>query len=356
MKAVTVALRIDRRCAVPDPLPTADDRVALDLLIRGFQVSSMLRVVADLDVADRVPPEERMTVEALAAACGVQPLPLLRMLRALAALAVFDVTADGKVGHTSRSRLLRADAPRSFHHAARFWAGPGSWGAWGRLDAAMTGGVPHVEAWGMGRYDYLRAHPEEARSFDAMMANFTDNRHEAISAAYDFAGLGLIADIGGGNGEALRAILRRFPDARGLVFDLADVVEAIPPAGLLDGRIRPEPGSFFETIPAGADAYLLICVLHNWSDEDCLKILRACRAAMKPSARLLIADQVLQPEPSPSRPTEYLVDMQMMAMFGAARERNRDDFAVMLSATGLTLRQVIPTEAAVSIVEAVPAP
>jgi hypothetical protein len=218
----------------------------------------------------------------------------------------------------------------------------------------MTGGVPHVDAWGMERFDYLRAHPDEARVFDAMMANFNDNRHEAIPAAYDFSGVGLIADIGGGNGETLRHILRRFPDARGLVLDRADVVQAIPPEDRLDGRLRVQGGSFFEDIPAGADAYLLIRVMHNWSDADCLRILRACRAAMAPAARLLIADQVLQSEPSPSRPTEYLVDMQMMAMFGSARERSREEFASMLSEGGFELRQVVPTRSPVSIVEAVP--
>ena len=268
---------------------------------------------------------ERVSIDVLAASCGVQPQPLLRMLRALAGLGVFTVTAGREVAHTPRSRLLRTDAPRSLHSSARFWAAPGSWAAWGRLEAAMTGGVPHVDAWGMGRFDYLRAHPDEARGFDAMMANFPDNRHEVIPAAYDFSGLGLIADIGGGNGEALRNILNRFPDASGLVFDRADVVQAIPPESLLGGRIRTQGGSFFEDVPAGADAYLLIRVLHNWSDDDCMRIMRACRAAMAPRARLLIADQVLQPEPSPSRPTEYLVDMQMMAMFGAARERNREE-------------------------------
>ncbi len=120
---------------------------------------------------------------------------------------------------TPRARPLRADVPRSLHHAARFWAAPGSWAAWGHLDAAMTGGVPHVDAWGMEWFDYLHAHPNEARGFDAMMANFTDNRHEAIAAAYDFSGIDLIADVGGGNGETLRNILTRFPGTRGLVFD-----------------------------------------------------------------------------------------------------------------------------------------
>src|SRR3954447_25975619 len=125
---------------MPDSVSTSDDYVALDLLIRGFQASSMLRLAADLGVADRIAPDERVPIEVLAGLCRVQPQPLLRMLRALAGLAVFTVTAGREIGHTARSRLLRTDAPRSLHHSARFWAAPGSWAAWGRLDAAMTGG------------------------------------------------------------------------------------------------------------------------------------------------------------------------------------------------------------------------
>jgi hypothetical protein len=155
-----------------------DDRVALDLLVRGFQISQMLRLVADLGVADRIPPNVRITIDALATECGVQSQPLLRVLRALAAFGVFTVAADGDIGHSPRSRLLRTDTPNSMHHSARFWTAAGSWGAWGKLDVAMTGGVPHVAAWNMTRFEYLRVHPDEARGFDAMMANFPDNRHQ----------------------------------------------------------------------------------------------------------------------------------------------------------------------------------
>jgi len=251
-----------------------DDRKSLDLLLRGFQVSRMLRLVADLGVADRITPEGQVDVAALAVACGVQAQPLTRVLRALATFGVFSVASSGGVAHTPRSRLLRTDAPNSMHHAARFWAAPGSWAAWGMLDAAMTGGIPHQAAWNTSRFAYLREHPDEARAFDAAMASFPDNRHAALAAAYDFSGAALIVDIGGGNGAALRHILARFAEPRGLVFDREDVVRAIKPADLLDGRIAVTGGSFFEGVPPGADIYILMRVLHDWSDDDCVKILR----------------------------------------------------------------------------------
>lgn len=116
---------------LPEAISVNDDRTTLDLLIRGFQISRMLRLVADIGVADRIAPDGQVTIDTLAQSCGVQGLPLIRVLRALASVGVFSVAADGGIGHTPRSRLLRTDIPNSMHHSARFWAAPGSWAAWG---------------------------------------------------------------------------------------------------------------------------------------------------------------------------------------------------------------------------------
>lgn len=337
-----------------EPQGAGYERIALDLLLKGFQVSRMLRVVADLGVADRIAPDNRVALDELAAACGVQARPLRRVIQALASFDVFSVTANGAVAHTPRSRLLRTDARNSLHHAARFWTARGSWRAWEELDAAMIGDVPHEVAWGQGRFAYLREHPEEARLFDAMMANFPDNRHAALAAAYDFSGARLICDVGGGNGAALRHILGHFPQPRGLVFDLEDVVQAIRPEDLMRGRIAVEGGSAFDGIPPGADVYMLVRVLHDWNDEDCLRILRVCRAAMGSEARLLLGEQLLEPDPTSGQPAGYLIDTQMMAMFGSARERTVDEFRGLLEEAGFALARVVPTASPVSIVVAAP--
>lgn len=333
---------------------TDGDREALDLLIRGFQVSRMLRLVADLGLADRLPRDGGRPVAALAEDCGVLAAPLLRVLRALAAFGVFRLGADGSVAHTPRSVLLRTDEPLSLHHGARFWTAPGSWEAWGRLDAALAGGNPHQAAWDMGRFAYLRAHPDEARGFDAFMANFPDRRHQALAESYDFSAAGRIVDVGGGNGEALRRILARFPAPRGLVFDREDVVAAIPPDARADGRIEVEGGSFFDRVPEDGDIYLLVRVLHDWPDDDAVRILRNCRAAMAPDARLLVVEQLLEPDPAAGRPTDYLVDMQMMAMFGSARERTGPEFGELFTAAGFALERTIATGSAVWVLVAVP--
>ncbi|MET1026535.1 MAG: methyltransferase [Dongiaceae bacterium] len=314
----------------------------------------MIRLVADLAIADRVAPDGVSRIADLAAACAVSVEPLKRVLRALAAFGIFRLEPGDAIAHTPRSRLLRTDTPRSLHYGARFWTAQASWRAWEALDAALLDKVPHEVAWGAGRFAYLRDHPDEARLFDSYMAHGPEDRHDAIAKAYDFSQASLIADIGGGNGEALRRILARHPKARGLVFDRPDVVAAIPADKRAEGRLATQGGSFFEGVPAGADLYLLVHVLHDWSDEQALEILRSCRAAMKPQARLLIIELMLGSDPSQSRHADYLMDMQMMAMFGSACERTAAEFEELLAAANLQIASIIPTDASVSILEAVP--
>ena len=331
------------------------DRLKLDLLIRGFQVSRMIRALADLSVADKIEPSGSLAIEALAAQCKVMVSPLLRMLRAVACFGIFSVGQDNMVGHTPLSILLRSDTPASMHHSARFWTTPGSWRAWEYLDVAWQGETPHVAAWGTTRFEYLKSHPEESHIFDAMMANFPDNRHEAIAQAYDFSSAQKIIDLGGGTGATLRQILARHKGPSGMTFDRADVVSGFDESNSVDGRLSAQAGDFRVAIPSGGDIYLMVRVLHDWSDETAIQILKRCRQAMKPSARLLICEHLLQPDPKQNSPTEYLIDTQMMAMFGDARERSEAEFNLILKDAGMKLGQVIPTSSVISIFEAGPA-
>ena len=129
------------------------------------------------------------------------------------------------------------------------------------------------------------------------------------------------------------------------------MVNALGSIDLMDGRIKPLGGSFFESVPPGADLYILSRVLHDWSDEDCVRILRICRTQMQSGSRLLIVEHIIEPDPIKGRPTDYLVDIQMMAMFGSARARTEDEFRKLLAESGLTLRRHIATESPVSILE-----
>jgi hypothetical protein len=161
-------------------------------------------------------------------------------------------------------------------------------------------------------------------------------------------------DVGGGNGESLRRIIARHGGVRGIVFDRADVVAAIPSEMLANGRITAQAGSFFDGLPPGADRYMLIRVLHDWPDEDARRILRSCRAAMSDGSRLLIVEALMEPDPSLGSRTEYLIDVQMMAMFGRARERTQGEYGGLLAETGFDLVKVMPTSSSVSILETAP--
>jgi O-methyltransferase domain len=124
----------------------------------------------------------------------------------------------------------------------------------------------------------------------------------------------------------------------------------------MNGRIVAEGGSFLEGVPTGCDVYLLVRVLHDWKDEDCLRILRACRAAMKTNAVLLVCEEILEPDPARGSPATYLVDMQMMAMFGSARERTEVEFRYPLRSSGFAIQGIASSNSTVSVVEAVAAP
>ncbi len=328
------------------------ERARLDLLLRGFQVSRLLRLVADLSIADGVQDGGDRTVADLAADCEVDTTQLTRVIRALASVGVFCLTEQGVVSHTPMSRLLRTDVEASLHHGARFWTEPGSWRAWEELDVALRNGVPHEQAWGVDRFDYLRRHQDTARIFDQFMSHCPDGRHQAVADSYDFSGIDTIVDVGGGNGEALRRILGRFDAPRGVLYDRHDVVSAVDDGDLVEGRIRVEGGDFFQRVPSGADLYLLVCVLHDWSDKDCERILKSCRVAMKPGGRLLVCERVMEPDPSRGDPFDYLLDVQMMAMYGTARERTESEFRDLLERWGFALTHLHETSSPVSILEA----
>ena len=290
----------------------ATERTTLDLLIRGFQGSQMISgyrrprksQIGSLrtDKQQRLISQRngRRTPSTRSFVCSA----LWRLFTSLLSQPMKNVR------HTERSRLLRKDTPGSMHYGARFWAGPGSWRAWGVLDRALKGEVPHEVAWGTDRFAYLRGHPEEARVSDDMMANFPDNRHAAVAETYDFSDVRLIVDVGGGNGAALSGTFWRvFPQPQGVLFDRQDLVNELSSTDFMDGRIEPMGGSFFERVPPAADLYILSRVLHDWSDEDCIKILRVCRSHMQPGSRLLIVEHIIEPDPTQGRPTDYLVDI-----------------------------------------------
>ncbi|MEZ2131616.1 MULTISPECIES: methyltransferase [unclassified Sinorhizobium] len=319
--------------------------------VRSFQISRMISVAASLGIADRLA-EAPQPADRLAQECGADPGMFLRLCRALAAFGIFTVDNEDNVAHSDHSRWLRTDAVPTLHYAARYWGMPSTWTTWGELEQAIrTGKAPFEEIFGRPYFDYLKMNPADAEIFESFMRHSPDDRHAAVVEAYDFSGKEVV-DVGGGNGALLAAILEANADAKGLLFDQQAVVASAGEVlGKHSDRCKIQSGDFFDSLPAGGDIYTLSQILHDWSDEACLKILSNCKAAMSEAARLLVIERVLEVEPSRSLALNFLSDMHMMMMFPGAKERAPAEFSQLFRQAGFADPRIIPTRSVFCVLE-----
>lgn len=321
----------------------------------GYLVSRSLHVATELGIADLMK-DGPQTVEALAARTGAQAESLRRLLRTLAAQGVFAEDEHERFINTPASALLQQHVMRDGVLLCGEVTGDGSW--WNAVGAlrhsVMTGEPAFQRQHGMGFFDYLSRHPECNVWFDRGMANFAAAENPAIAGAYDYDRFDQIVDVGGGQGGLLAEILRLHPTVRGMLFDLPQVIShpAYLSRASFPDRWTTVSGDFFQAVPTGADAYILKRILHDWSDDDCVRILRSCRAAMNNEARLLVVDAVV-PTGNAPHPAKVM-DILMMA-FAAGRERTEQEFRNLFGQAGLQLRQITMTPSTLSIIEAIPA-
>ncbi len=313
----------------------------------AFWLSRCLHVVADLGVAD-VLGDTPETLESLAAAVDADTRALGRVLRLLAAHGIFDDRGGGRFAHTPTSRLLRDDHPKSARPFVRMLGLAVIWRSFGNLEHSVRTGEPGLEEIEPGGiFEYWNEHPAEARIFQAAMTAKAGGDVAGVTAAYDFSRFDTIADIGGGRGHLLRAVLDTAPNANGVLFDLPTVVADVavdPPE-----RFRLEAGDFFlDALPA-CDAYMLMDVLHDWSDDEVEVILANLRRAAPAGAVVLVIEHIIGEDPGPD--WGKMLDINMLANTGG-RERTRGEYEELFRAAGFHLQRVIPTGAA-AIVEAV---
>jgi hypothetical protein len=322
-------------------------------LLTGFSISIAISAVAELGVADHLSSGPKTAAE-LARLCGVHEDFLRRALRYLASEGVFEARAGDIFALTDRSQWLRSDIAGSLRPRAVFTGSAPSWAAWGSLLVSLRGGTSAFQAaFGQDIFDYLKGQPDTAAIFNAFMATQTAASVDAVLAAYDFDGTRELADIGGGRGALVAGVLRANPAMRGILFDMPNVIAAAQPlldhAGVAD-RCRQIGGDFFSSVPAGADAYVLKFILHDWTDEQCVRILRNCRQAMPGGGRILIVEHVVPEESGPH--VAKFMDINMMVMT-SGRERTRREFEQLLAVSRLALKQVAPTAAGFCILECV---
>lgn len=176
---------------------------------------------------------------------------------------------------------------------------------------------------GMSAWEYRTQHPELAVHFHLLMASRTSASAAALAKAYDFAPFHTAVDVGGGNGTLLTAILWKHAHLCGILFEETLAIDAARPLFLEAGvahRFDAIPGDFFVSVPDGGDVYLLKSILHDWSDEPSVAILRNCWRVMPPHGRLLLVEHVLTDEISDA-PAVVHLDLQMLVMLGGRQRR-----------------------------------
>jgi hypothetical protein len=323
-------------------------------VIAGRWVTQMISVVATLGIANLLKDGPR-TVEELASAAPAQAGPLYRVLRALASVGVFEEVKNRRFKLTPLASTLRSDVSGSMRSLAMMTGSQYHVDSWQQLlHGVRTGETPFRRAHGVPMFEYFERHPEDLKIFGEAMTNVSMTENPAIAAAYKFSAMRSLVDVGGGNGSLLRAILGANPKLRGVHFDQPLVsararADVSLTAQSVADRCGFEAGSFFEAVPKGGDAYMIKRVLHDWSDEEAVKILSNCRGAMNAKARVLVIESVIQPGNTPDR--GKLLDVQMFVIGG--RERTKTEFAALFKEAGLRLTRVIRTNCPLSIAEGV---
>ena len=249
---------------------------------------------------------------------------------------------------TPLGEALKTGAPGAARSALIAFGGPAFWRGWEEIIYSLeTGKLGFEKVWGMPLFDYLGQHPDAASHFSGAMVGFHGSEPPTVAEAYDFSGIETVVDVGGATGNMLSAVLSRHPRLRGVLFDLPHVVGDAPAllkARGVDARVTIEPGSFFQRVPPGGDAYLLSHVIHDWSEEQCLTILGHCRAAMRPDGRLLIVETVL---PEGNAPHQGKLQDLVMLVFPGGQERTEAEYAALLGKAGFRLRVCRPRRSSV---------
>lgn len=315
----------------------------------GFAVSQALRVVADLEIADRMAAGER-SVDDLAAESGSHADALYRIMRLLAAEGVFREISARRFVLTEVGAALRSDKPGGPRDFIRM-LNREPYLAFAQLGHSVRTGLPAFDkVFGKPRFEWLAEHADEAALFQRAMVALGQGSNEAVAEAYDFAQISRVVDVGGGHGQLLSAILARNPHLSGVLFDLPSGVAAAQ-AGVGGALPRTEfiTGSFFESVPLGADVYVLKKVIHDWNDQQSIAILRRCRDAMTPKGRVLLAETLVPPGDEPH--SIKLIDANMLVVTGGV-ERSEAEYATLFVAAGLRLERVISTAQPICILEA----
>jgi ribosomal protein S25 len=322
-------------------------------LLTGHWLAQMLFAVTKLGVPD-VLGAKALAPDAIAAKVGANAAVLRRVLRALASSGVFAEDARGRFKLTALGNTLRS-GKGSVRDFALMIVAPYNWQAWEALPEAISRGESAFDLkFGSPLFDYLKAHPDDDRQFSASMAAISGTENEAVARAYPWKRHRQLVDVGGAHGHLLATILRHNKKLRGVLYDQPQVVAGAAASGFVHApgvreRCEVVGGSFFDGVPAGADAYLMKYILHDWEDAKCARILGHCRHALAPGGRVLVVDRVIAPGNAPD--WSKWLDIQMLVGPGG-QERTLAEFRALFASAGMKLVAVHPTQGPLSVLEA----
>ncbi len=334
----------------PDELPDSP-RSRLELML-SYSLTQMIYVVVRLGIPDLLQAGPR-TAEELAQIVQAHPAALFRLMRALACLDVFSQDDQDRFALTGISRLLCSNTIDTLQPFARTYGEPWWWETWdGLLYSVQSGETAFEHVHGMSLFDYLAQNPGAASIFNNNMTSMTAREAKAVLQVYDFSHFRQLVDVGGGQGALAIALLEKYLHLSATIFDLPQVIAGAHPrlesAGVAD-RCRLVGGSFFDSIPAGGDIYLLKDILHDWDDEPAISILKNIRRVMEKKSRLLVIERVIFAD-KPSAAAK-MVDINMLVMSGG-KERTAEEYRRLLAAGGFRLGEIFPADLGISIIEA----
>ena len=263
-----------RRSSNPQPPP-------LFQMATGYWISQAIYVAAKLGIADYCHNGPKSCLE-LADLTESDELALSRLMRALSSVGIFEMNGDGRFELAPMGTALQTGIPGSLRHMV-ITLGELHYQAWGRLlYNVKTGATAFDDLFAVKLFQHLKQNHDDADSFHNAMTDFSGLVSYAVLLAYDFSKIHTLVDVGGGRGQLLRTVLQVNPQMTGIVFDQESVIEGAKEHLKGDasaGRCSLVAGDFFESVPAGADAYVMCGVIHDWDDDHSIAILRNCHNA-----------------------------------------------------------------------------
>jgi len=311
----------------------------------AYSRSRILCAAARLGVADALGDEVR-SVGFLAEQCQADTGALYRLLRALASIGVTEETTPEHFRLTAFGQPLRRDMPQSVWAAVVFWADLLA-DSWSLLTECVRSGKPAAQVRDPNVPSRWSQDPEANSIFRAVMGTAPAEDYAPIAEAWDFSRAKVVADLGGGGGSLILAVLGLNPHLRGMLVDLESSVDAAKPRFAQEdpsSRCELIAADLTQSVPAGADVYMIKHVLHGRQDDAAITILKNCREVVPQDGSLLIIEFILPALVSHADPQlegHLMSDLNMLAVTGG-KERSEREWKMLLEAAGFSVAEVYP--------------